>query len=212
MLSLSRIKKHYNNKLVLEIPHLEINNGIYWIKGTNGSGKTTLLKIIAGLLPFEGEILLNNVSLKSSHVNYRQHISWAEAEPSYPDFLTGMDLLSLYQSIRQASKNDINVLIDTFGLADYVNSKIKTYSTGMIKKLSLALAFLGTPKLIILDEALITLDPDGISSLCQLILEKFKNGETSFILSSHQGLDSRLLPYAKLLTVANQTVSYDATS
>ncbi len=207
MLNLSNVNKYYNKRLILEIPHLEIENGIYWIKGANGSGKTTLLKMVAGLLPFDGDIQFNHVSLKSSPVEYRQNIGWAEAEPLYPDFLTGMDLLLLYRDIRRVSKSDMNKLVELFKMTEYVNTKIGTYSTGMIKKLSLALAFLGNQKLIVLDEALITLDPDGLSSLCSIILENHKNGKTSFILSSHQGLDSRLLAHSKELNVVNQTVS-----
>ena len=84
MLNLSNVKKYYNKRLILEIPHLVIENGIFWIKGANGSGKTTLLKMIAGLLPFEGEIQLNQISLKISPVDYRQNIIWAEEEPLYP--------------------------------------------------------------------------------------------------------------------------------
>ena len=206
MLNLSGIKKYYHNRLILEIPNLEIGNGIFWVRGANGSGKTTLLKMIAGLLPFKGEIKFNGISLKSVPVDYRQNISWAEAEPLYPSFLTGLDLLLLYRSIRKVSKNDMNKLIDYFNMNEYINTKIGTYSTGMTKKLSLALAFLGNQKLIVLDEPLITLDPDSLSSLCSLILENYKNGKTSFILSSHQGLDSRLLVQTKELTVANQTV------
>lgn len=206
MLNLSGIKKYYHNRLILEIPNLEIGNGIFWVRGANGSGKTTLLKMIAGLLPFKGEIKFNGISLKSVPVDYRQNISWAEAEPLYPSFLTGLDLLLLYRSIRKVSKNDINKLIDYFNMNEYINTKIGTYSTGMTKKLSLALAFLGNQKLIVLDEPLITLDPDSLSSLCSLILENYKNGKTSFILSSHQRLDSRLLVQTKELTVANQTV------
>ena len=206
MLKLSNINKYYNERLILKIPHLEIESGIYWVKGANGSGKTTLLKMIAGLLPFEGDIQFNQCSLKSSPVEYLQHISWAEAEPLYPDFLSGIDLLLLYQNIRRVSKSDINTLVEIFKMTEYINVKIGTYSTGMIKKLSLALAFLGNQKLIVLDEALITLDPEGLSSLCSLILEKYKNADTSFILSSHQGLDGRLLAHSKELTVVNQTV------
>jgi ABC-2 type transport system ATP-binding protein len=206
MLNLSSIKKYYNNRLILEIPNLEIGDGIFWIKGANGSGKTTLLKMIAGLLPFEGEIKFNGISLKSVPVDYRQNISWAEAEPLYPSFLTGLDLLLLYRSIRKVSKNDMNKLIDFFNMNEYINTKIGTYSTGMAKKLSLALAFLGNQKLIVLDEPLITLDPDSLSSLCPLILESYKKDNTCFILSSHQGLDSRLLAHSKELTVINQTV------
>lgn len=207
MLKFSSVKKYYDKKLIVAINNLEMPHGIFWLKGTNGSGKTTLLKMIAGLLPFEGDIYWNTISLKSSPVAYRQNISWAEAEPLYPYFLTGMDLLLLYQGIRRASKKDANMLVERFSMTSYVNDKIETYSTGMLKKLSLALAFLGNQQLIVLDEALITLDPDGLSALCSLILDSYKKNNTTFILSSHQGLDSRLLVHSQELTIANQTVS-----
>ena len=80
MLELRNIKKRYNIKLVLDIPLLKIENGIYWLKGENGSGKTTLLKILAGLLPFEGDVKFNNISIKKDLIVYRQKIGWAEAE------------------------------------------------------------------------------------------------------------------------------------
>ena len=93
MLELKNIKKSYNSKLVLQKDALQLDKGIYWVKGANGSGKTTLLKIIAGLLPFEGDILVDQTSQKNNPVDYRQKISWAEAEPLYPSFLTGNDLM-----------------------------------------------------------------------------------------------------------------------
>src|SRR5437868_10929138 len=96
MLEMQNIKKRYNIKVVLDIPLLKIENGIYWLKGENGSGKTTLLKIIAGLLPFEGDVKFNNVSVKKNPLAYRQKVSWAEAEPLFPLFMSGSDIVSLY--------------------------------------------------------------------------------------------------------------------
>lgn len=191
---------------MLEIPSLQIEKGIYWLKGANGSGKTTFLKMISGLLPFDGNISFNDVSLKMNPVAYRQNVSWAEAEPLFPSFMTGMELLRLYQNIRKVSKNNVELLIELFNMKEYADSNIETYSTGMIKKLSLVLALLGNQQLIVLDEPLITLDPIGVISLCTYIIEKYKNDETTFLISSHQELDSRLLLYAKELIVNNQTV------
>jgi ABC-2 type transport system ATP-binding protein len=57
MLELKNVKKHYNSELIFQIPHLQLDNGIFLVSGKNGSGKTTFLKIIGGLLPFEGNIL-----------------------------------------------------------------------------------------------------------------------------------------------------------
>ena len=206
MLELTTVKKFYNKHLVLQIPCLQKESGIYWVKGENGSGKTTFLKMIAGLLPFEGDILFNNISLKVNPVAYRQNVSWAEAEPLFPPFMTGIELLSLYQNIRKVSRNDVEFFIELFNMNEYVNSNIKTYSTGMTKKLSLVLALLGSQQLIVLDEPLITLDPNALSSLCTYIIQKYKTKETTFLMSSHQELDRLLLSSAKELFVNNQTI------
>ncbi|HYH14646.1 MAG TPA: ABC transporter ATP-binding protein, partial [Flavisolibacter sp.] len=84
MLEMTDVKKFYHTRLALQVPILHLDSGIYWIKGKNGSGKTTFLKMVAGLLPFDGDILLNKVSLKKKPTQYRKQISWAEAEPMYP--------------------------------------------------------------------------------------------------------------------------------
>jgi ABC-2 type transport system ATP-binding protein len=207
MLQLKEIKKFYNVHLVLQIPSLHLEKGIYWLKGANGSGKTTLLKMIAGLLPFEGDILFNEISLKNKPLAYRQNVSWAEAEPLFPEFMSGMDLLLLYRNIRKAPQQEIDKLIEVFGLTDYVNNATGTYSEGMRKKLSLALAFTGHPSLIALDEPFITLDPASIPLVRNIILETHKNKGTTFLMSSHQELDMELLVIGKELTVSNQTVS-----
>lgn len=203
MLQLTNIKKFYNKHLILEIPSLQLENGFFWIKGANGSGKTTLLKMIAGLIPFTGDIVFKDISLQRHPLAYRQRASWAGAEPLYPPFMTGTDLISLYQHIRKASPDDVYTLLDLFDIHDYVNSPIRTYSAGMTKKLSLLLAFLGDPPLVVLDEPLITLDQDAVMALSAYILEKYK---TTFLVSSHQVPDTTLLPLCQELTVNNRTI------
>jgi ABC-2 type transport system ATP-binding protein len=207
MLQLMNIKKSYNVYPVLQISSLQLGNGIYWVKGVNGSGKTTLLKMIAGLLPFNGDILFKDISLKRKPLAYRQNASWAEAEPLFPEFMTGMDLLLLYRNIRKVSQDEIDKLIEFFKLSGYVNNATGTYSEGMRKKLSLALAFIGNAPLIVLDEPFITLDPDAIASVCDIVLDRHTNNRTTFLMSSHQELDKQLLLIGKELTVSNQTVS-----
>ena len=169
MLQLMNVKKNYGKHLVLEIPSLQLNTGIYWVKGANGSGKTTLLKMIAGLLPFEVEILFKNISLQNKPLDYRKNVSWAEAEPLFPAFMTGMDLIFLYRSIRKVPQKAIDMLLELFTMTEYVNNAIGTYSAGMTKKLSLVLAFIGDSPLVVLDEPLITLDPEAFTSVCTFI-------------------------------------------
>src|SRR5204863_4122304 len=93
MLTIRNFSKSYNGTLVLTIKELKFDSGVYWIKGENGSGKSTFFKSIAGLLPHEGEICYENLSLKNNPVEYRKLINYSEAEPVYPGFLTAKDLV-----------------------------------------------------------------------------------------------------------------------
>src|SRR3954470_4794665 len=108
MIHLHQVQKKYDRKLILNIPEFKLDTGIYWIYGLNGSGKTTFLKIIAGMIPFDGEAHLNNTSLKKSGVEYRRLVSFAEAEPVYPSYITGTDLVLFYQDIRKAPQSQID--------------------------------------------------------------------------------------------------------
>lgn len=204
MLELRNVKKLYNRRLVLEIPFLQLESGIYWIRGANGSGKTTLLKMIAGLIPFQGDIAFKQISQKHKPLDYRKRVSWAEAEPLFPTFLTGMELVLLYQGIRKARPTEVDDLLEQFGMESYVHSPVGSYSAGMVKKLSLALAFLGNTPVIVLDEPLITLDEGSLHSVCRLIAER--SSQTLFVLSSHQEPETGLLPAGKELIVNHQTI------
>lgn len=206
MLLLKNVKKSYHTHLILDVPSLYLDKHIYWIKGSNGSGKTTFLKMIAGLIPFDGDIFLNNISLKNQPVMYRQNISWAEAEPLFPGFMKGTDLLLMYQKVRKSSQKQNQTLIEIFGLNDFVDNRIETYSAGMLKKLSLALAFTGHPSLIVLDEPLITLDKKALVSIHNFILEKHNSEGVGFLMSSHQELDMELTFPSKELKVINHSV------
>src|SRR5207253_2363557 len=94
-------------------------------------------------------------------LSYRRIVNYAEAEPLYPEFLKGSDLVSLYQNTKAASSEQVQKLLTKLGVVNFQSKEIGTYSSGMIKKLSLVLAFMGNSKLILLDEPLITLDKDA---------------------------------------------------
>ena len=207
MLDLINIKKSYGQHLVLDIASLQLNDGIYWVKGINGSGKTTLLKMVAGIIPFKGEILFNEINLRQQPLIYRQKVSWAEAEPLFPAFMTGMELINLYSSIRKLPRQTGDKLVERFMMNSWVHTAIGTYSTGMTKKLSLVLAFLGELPLVVLDEPLITLDPEAFTSVCSYIQERHNNTGTSFLMSSHQEQKDSLLLSGKELHIHNGKVS-----
>lgn len=185
MLQFYHVRKSYRDQVVLDIPEMHLPAGVFWIKGSNGAGKTTLLKMIAGLIPFSGDILYSNISIKKQPLAYRQQIGWAEAEPLFPEFVTGNELITLYSRCRQASKKETDELVTLFHMHSYVGNPVGTYSSGMVKKLAIVLALLGDPALVVLDEPLITLDPEGLDLLMQLIHDRHERCGTSFLLSSH---------------------------
>jgi ABC-2 type transport system ATP-binding protein len=185
MLSFHDYKKQFGSQTIISTPMLELGHGIYWLKGQNGSGKTTLLKSISGLIPFDGRIAVDGKDIRADRVAYTRIVNYAEAEPLYPGFLTGRDLIELYTDTKTATKAQVQGLIDAFGIASYAGNSISTYSSGMAKKLSLVLGFMGNPKLILLDEPLITLDQQALETLQSLVLQYYANGVT-FLITSHQ--------------------------
>lgn len=185
MLRLSNLQKHYHGRPILNIASLILDKGIYWLRGPNGSGKTTLLKIIAGIIPFDGKVVYRDIDLKRQPQRYRQLVGWSEAEPLFPEFVSGEELIGLYAGIRQASKDEVNELLTLFDMNSYIADPIRNYSSGMQKKLGVVLALIGRPSLIILDEPLITLDHESVNVLLKLMNDWQNNYAIDFLLSSH---------------------------
>jgi ABC-2 type transport system ATP-binding protein len=204
-LTLNNIDKKYGSHTVLAFDEWKIDAGIYWLKGGNGTGKTTLFRIISGQTPFDGTVLLDEINLKNKPTNFRSKISYAEAEPQYPLFITGKELLGFYKEVRKAKETDINALTDLFEMTPFLNQKIGGYSSGMLKKLSLICAFIGEVELYILDEPLITIDTASADKLYQLIAEKAKQGK-SFLISSHQEIDATKLMINNVFAIENKRV------
>lgn len=205
MLQFENVYKSYNQQPVLEIDNLTLDRKIYWLQGINGSGKTTLLRILAGQIPFTGDILLEGISLRQNPLSYRRLVSFAEAEPLYPDFITGLELVRFYQDIRQSAAEQTDMLINLFRMHRFLSLPVGTYSSGMVKKLSLMLAFIGKASLILLDEPLATLDEGSIHILPDLISAYHKEFKTCFIFSSHQSFKSYPQEIERI-AITNQSV------
>jgi ABC-2 type transport system ATP-binding protein len=206
MLQFFNTKKAYAHDPIFEIPSLHLDAGVYWLQGINGSGKTTLLRMIAGMSPFEGDIIFDGISQYKQPLPYRKKISWAEAEPSYPPFITGKDLVLYYQEIRKATDQQIDKLIVFSGLQKKLADPIGTYSSGMVKRLSILLAFIGHVPLILLDEPLSTLDAEAVHTIPDLISEYRQQYGTSFIFSSHQPFLLETLKIDKKLVITERTI------
>jgi ABC-2 type transport system ATP-binding protein len=205
MYSISNFSKSYSGNLIVAIERLRLNPGLYWIKGENGSGKTTLFRSLAGLHPCEGNAGFDDgVSLKATPTAYRKYVNYAEAEPLYPGFLTGKDLVHFVGGAKGMLQEQ-KQMIERLGLLTYYENSCDTYSSGMLKKLSLGLAFLGKPRVIILDEPLITLDELARTFLVELVHKFLSKQNTIALISSHQHLDESLA-IAGTFTVKNKTL------
>lgn len=207
VIALHAVKKSYQDTPVLDIASLALIPGIYWLQGENGAGKTTCMKVMAGLIPFKGEIVLKGkVSSRQHPVEFRRLINYAEAEPLYPSFLTGRDLLELYLNTKGGNRQQIAEISTKLGIDTFVNNPVSSYSSGMLKKLSLLLAFTGNPILILLDEPLITIDVQALKTLYDLIRSYSAKGVT-FCITSHQPLDPAELTVTGTLKVAHKNIT-----
>lgn len=205
MLRLTNINKRYGSHEVLNFSEWNINKGIYWLKGGNGTGKSTLFRIISGQIPFIGEVQLNGVSLRKEPVKFRSKISFAEAEPQYPLFIKGKELIDFYTETRKTDRKQAKDLADHFEMTPFLDNVVGSYSSGMLKKLSLICALVGDADLFILDEPLITIDILSAGKLNKLITEKASQGK-SFLISSHQEVSNDQLKLDKVYQIIDKQI------
>lgn len=184
-ITIRELRKRYGFKTVLQIQEYHFKQGLTWIMGKNGSGKSTLLKIMAGLLAFDGEVKIGGISLRKHTMTYRRLVSFSESEANFPPFLTGRDLLKLFEVSRKADGKRSADFIHDFEMNDFIAYPIQEYSAGMVKKLSLLLAFVGEPNYLMLDEPFITLDVSAIDRLAYWLDQEISAHKT-VLLTSHQ--------------------------
>ena len=183
--------KGSNRKEVIRGLNMQLAKGdVYGLVGNNGAGKTTLLKCIAGIvLPNDGSIeLFGERNPKKLYIS-RSKIGGIIEKPPIDEDLSAWDNLKLCAIRMGISDDRIKEVLETVGLARHGDTAlkrehVKTFSLGMKQRLGIAIALLGKPELMILDEPLNGLDPEGIMWFRELVLRLNKQG-VSFIISSH---------------------------
>ena len=183
ILTTKELGKSFKNKEVLHGINLHVPEGkIYCIMGPNGAGKSTLLKIISGVeRPSEGTISFKNKQWQREDL---KTIGALIEEPGLFDNLTVEDNIKLKLKLHGVENTDQELILNTLGFGDHNQEKVKGFSTGMRQRLGIALAFMGNPDLVVLDEPTNGLDTFGIHELRELLMLEKKQGKT-IIIASH---------------------------
>lgn len=187
-IELINVKKKYDKKTVVNINELSIGEKeIYGLIGPNGAGKSTIMKMICGLLENNGgDILIGNRPMnRKNRIELLKNIGSLIEEPSYYDNLTGYENLRIIKELKNLKESDIDKALEIVGLTANKNKLVKKYSLGMKQRLAIAIAIIGLPKIIILDEPTNGLDPKVKDEIRNLIKDLPKKYDTTVMVSSH---------------------------
>lgn len=190
MLRIKELTKLYGDKRAVDKLTLNIAPGeIYGFIGHNGAGKTTTIKSCCGILRFEeGEIFVDGISIKENPLECKKRLAYIPDNPDMYDFLSGIAYLNFVADIFGVSVKEreekIKKYADLFELTEDLAQPVSAYSHGMKQKLALIAAFIHTPKLIIMDEPFVGLDPKASHTLKGLMHEHCDNGGAIFF-STH---------------------------
>lgn len=190
MLILKNLTKKFGTFTAVNNINLHINEGdLYGFLGPNGAGKTTTIKMITGLLsPTFGNIYLNGSDVWQFPIESKMKIGYIPDQPFLYDKLTGREFLyfsgGLYNLTKDILRNKIEELIELLKIGNWINKRTEEYSQGMNQRITIASAFLHDPKLIIIDEPMIGLDPQSAFIVKKFFVEKVKSGTTIFM-STH---------------------------
>ena len=186
MISLHGIQKSYGSHQVLKNADLTIRQGeIYGLIGKNGAGKTTIFKIILGLTDFEhGQLSIAGKSTKADLESRRKKIGFFIGK-NFFDYLTAKENLEYYCQMKGIrDRNETERVLKLVGL-DKTSARFGSFSMGMKQRLGIANAMLGNPEILILDEPVNGLDPQGIADIRNLITAMNRDYGTTVIVSSH---------------------------
>lgn len=173
--------------IVLDNVNLEVKTGsIFGFLGPNGAGKTTTLRLLLGLLTKqEGEIRLFGQSFEENRTAILQQVGSLIESPSLYGQLSAKENLLVWQKIYQCPKSRIGDVLDLVGLSDTGSKKASQFSLGMKQRLSIAVALLHQPKLLVLDEPTNGLDPSGIVEIRTLLKKLNQDEGITILISSH---------------------------
>ena len=190
VIDVSNLTKFYGDFKALDNVSFNVEKGwVYGYLGPNGAGKTTTIRTMLGLLkPDEGDVQIDGVNPTRNPVEAFQSLGYAPELPTLQTFFTAKQLLDfmgkMFGMAVEARKQRIKQLLSVVGLENWGDKKIGKYSKGMVQRLSVALALINDPAVLVMDEPTIGMDPEATAHFRNLFAELSKKGKTIFV-SSH---------------------------
>ncbi len=191
MIEIKNLTKIYNKtKIAVDNITMTINKGeIFAFIGHNGAGKTTTIKCLMGILNFEsGDIYIDGISIKEDAINCKKKMAYLPDNPELYENLTGLEFINfvcdMYETPLDIRKENIEKYSTMFKIKENLNSLISSYSHGMKQKIALISALSHNPKILVLDEPFVGLDPTSVFDLKKVMKELTDNGGCVFF-STH---------------------------
>lgn len=191
MIEIKNVSKTYNNdKKALNNISFKVNEGeIFGFIGHNGAGKTTMIKSIVGILDFEdGDILINNKSIKDDPIGCKLEMAYVPDNPDLYENMTAIDFINficdMYGADLETRKENIQKYAQMFEIENNLNDDISSFSHGMKQKVALIAALSHNPKVLIMDEPFVGLDPKAVFDIKNIMKQMAKEGKTIFF-STH---------------------------
>ena len=190
MIEIKNVTKKYGSNVALKDVSFTVNDGeIFAFIGHNGAGKTTLIKAIVGIHKFdEGDILINGKSIKDKPVECKKEMAFVPDNPELYEQMKAIDFINfvcdIYEVPQDIREKNIKKYAKMFEIEDKLNDTIESFSHGMKQKVALISALAHNPKILIMDEPFVGLDPKAVFDVKEVMNEMIKEGKTIFF-STH---------------------------
>ena len=190
MIEIKNVTKKYGDKTVLKNITFTVNDGdIFAFIGHNGAGKTTLIKAITGIHDFDGgEILINDKSIQKEPIACKEEMAYVPDNPELYDNMRAIDFINficdMYGVSQEKREKNIKKYAKVFELENNMNDTIDSFSHGMKQKVALMAALAHDPKVLIMDEPFVGLDPKAVFDMKEIMRQMVKDGKTIFF-STH---------------------------
>ena len=190
MIEIKNLTKSYNDKKAIDNISITVNDGeIFAFIGHNGAGKTTTIKSIVGINDFDsGDILINGKSIKSDEVGCKKQLAYVPDNPDLYENMKAIDFINficdMYETPESVRKEKIIKYAKMFEIENNLNDEISTFSHGMKQKIALISALAHNPKILIMDEPFVGLDPKAVYDMKNIMKNMCKEGKSIFF-STH---------------------------